>query len=228
MLQLQGIQGTPLTRPPDGLANTATVYVVNGDPCLREALKSLIRRCGWQPRIFASAEEFLACSRALVPSCLILDVALPNLSGIELQRVLGGQPELPIIFVSGVADIPVTVEAMKAGAVEFLTRPFADETLLSAVRDAIDTSQRVLSRQAESRRLRTCYESLSNREREVMGLVTNGFSNKQVADKLGITEVTVKVHRGRAVSKMYAGSLAELVGMAMTLGIAWRSLQADC
>ena len=197
------------------------VFVVDDDLSVRESLESLIRHQGWQPEIFASADDFLFRPRPLVPSCLILDLSLPGLSGLELQKRIASEwPDLPIIFITGHGDIPSSVQAMKAGAVEFLTKPFADDALLSAVRQALERSRVALDRAAELRELRDRYASLSPRERQVMALVVNGLLNKQVGSELGISEVTVKAHRGRVMQKMKAGSLPELVEIAGKLRLA--------
>jgi FixJ family two-component response regulator len=197
---------------------TPIVFVVDDDVSVRESLESLIRFAGWEPETFASAQEFLARPRVLVPSCLILDVALPDLGGLDLQkRIAADRIDMPIIFITGYGDVPMTVQAMKAGAVEFLTKPFGDDVLLSAIRNAIERSQTALRHEAEIRALRDCYASLSRREREVMALVVSGLLNKQVGGELDISEITVKAHRGRVMRKMKAGSLADLVNMAARL-----------
>jgi FixJ family two-component response regulator len=197
------------------------VFVVDDDVSVRESLELLIRCEGWEPQTFASALEFLSRPRALVPSCLVLDISLPGLNGLDLQKqVAVERPDIPIIFITGYGDVPKTVQAMKAGAVEFLTKPFAEEVLLSAIRQAIDRSQAALGREAEIRTLRDRYASLSGREREVMTLVVSGLLNKHVGGELGISEITVKAHRGRMMQKMKAGSLADLVNMAAQLGLA--------
>jgi FixJ family two-component response regulator len=198
---------------------TPIVFVVDDDVSVRESLELLIRCEGWQAETFASAQEFLACPRGLVPSCLVLDVSLPGLSGLDLQKhVAAERPDMPIIFITGYGDVPMTVQAMKAGAVEFLTKPFSDDVLLSAIRQAIERSETALCQEAETRILRDRYASLSSREREVMALVVAGLLNKQVAGDLGISEITVKAHRGRMMHKMKADSLANLVNMAGRLG----------
>lgn len=195
--------------------DTPIVFVVDDDIYVRESLASLIRCEGWRVETFGSAEEFLGSFRADVPSCLILDFALPELSGLELQKRLAVErPELPIVFVTGCGDIPTTVLAMKAGALEFLTKPFDSDVLVDAVRAGIKRSRVVLDREMEMRELRNRYASLTQRERQVMSLVVSGLLNKQVGAELGISEITVKAHRGRVTQKMQANSLADLVRMA--------------
>jgi FixJ family two-component response regulator len=195
----------------------SVVFVVDDDVSVRESLELLIGCAGWQPRIFASAQEFLCCPRALEPSCLVLDVRLPDLNGLDLQKLVADRIEMPIIFITGYGDVPLTVRAMKAGAVEFLTKPFVDEALLNAIRDALDRSQTALNCEAQIGMLRGRYTALSRREREVMALVVCGRLNKQVGAELGISEITVKAHRGRVMQKMQADSLADLVTMAARL-----------
>ena len=189
------------------------VFIVDDDVSVRESLELLIRYEGWQAEMFPSADEFLSRPRALVPSCLILDLSLPGLSGLDLQkRIASERADMPIIFITGHGDVPSTVQAMKAGAIEFLTKPFTDDSLLNAIRQAIERSRVALDQAAELQQLRDCYASLSLRERQVMVLVVSGLLNKQVGSELGISEITVKAHRGRVMQKMKADSLADLVG----------------
>lgn len=196
------------------------VFVVDDDVSVRESLELLIRCEGWQAETFTSADDFLARPRALVPNCLVLDVSLPGLSGLELQkRIAEERFYMPIVFITGHGDIPMTVQAMRAGAIEFLTKPFTDETLLSAIREALERSRISLIEEREIQELRNAYASLSQREREVMALVVSGMLNKQVGAELGISEITVKAHRGRVMHKMKAGSLADLVKLAARLGL---------
>src|SRR5881296_1939428 len=200
---------------------TPIVFVVDDDISVRESLELLIRCEGWQPEIFASAQEFLSRPRVLVPSCLILDVSLPGLNGLDLQkRIVSDRIDMPIIFITGHGDIPMSVQAMKGGAVEFLTKPFGDDVLLSAIRQAIERSRAALDREAEIGAIRDCYSSLTRRERQVMDLVVSGRLNKQVGGELGISEITVKAHRGKMMRKMKASSLADLVNMGARLGLA--------
>jgi len=194
------------------------VFVVDDDISVRESLELLIQNEGWQPKTFESAQEFLDYRHALIPSCLVLDLSLPGLNGLELQkRVAVERPEIPIIFITGHGDIPKTVEAMKCGAVEFLTKPFNDEILLTAVQRALERSRLVLAHETEMQELRDRYASLTPREMQVMALVVSGLLNKQVGGELGISEKTVKAHRGQVMQKMKANSVADLVKMAEKL-----------
>jgi len=201
-------------------AATPVVFVVDDDISVRESLELLIAEAGWQPQLCASAQEFLARPRLHSPSCLLLDVSLPDLNGLELQkRIAGDRAELPIIFMTGYGDIPMTVQAMKGGAVEFLSKPVAPEILLNAIAAALMRSRASLDEQGRLQALRDRHRSLSRREREVMSLVVRGQLNKQVGAELGIEEITVKSHRGRVMRKMHAKSLPELVTMASRLGL---------
>jgi FixJ family two-component response regulator len=195
------------------------VFVVDDDVSVRESLELLIRTAGWRPETFASAQDFLSRPRPAVACCLVLDVTLPGLSGLELQRQLVDRADMPIIFITGHGDVPMSVQAMKAGAVEFLTKPFKDDVLLDAIRGAIERSRVALRQDSEMRVLREGYASLTPREREVMALVVSGLLNKQVGGELGISEITVKAHRGQVMRKMKADSLPNLVGMAARLGL---------
>jgi len=209
------------------------VFVVDDDVSVRESLELLIKFAGWQPETFSSAADFLAHPRSTTPSCLVLDVSLPDLNGLELQKLIASErTDMPIIFITGHGDVPMTVQAMKAGAVEFLTKPFDDEVLLSAIRHAVQRSASVLNDQAEMTRIRNCYESLTHREQEVMRMVVTGMLNKQIGLKLGISEITVKAHRGKMMQKMRADSVADLVKTAVRLGLApaknpWRTTGLD-
>jgi FixJ family two-component response regulator len=194
------------------------VFVVDGDISVHESLKSLIRSGGWQPETFASAREFLVRPRPAVPSCLVLSVSLPDLSGLDLQkRVAVERPTMPIIFITGLPDVYTSVRAMKAGAIEFLMKPLNHEVLLGAIQEGIKRSCAELSREAEERALHDSYAKLSHRERQVMTLVVSGLLNKQVGAQLGISEITVKAHRGKVMQKMKADSFADLVRMAAKL-----------
>jgi len=195
------------------------VFVVDDDISVRESLELLIRSAGWRAETFASAQAFLSRPRPAVPCCLVLDVTMPGLNGLELQQRLAERTEMPIIFVTGYGDVPMTVRAMKAGAVEFLTKPVKDDVLLEAIRQSIEQSRATLDREAQMQLLRDCYSSLTPREREVMELVVSGLLNKQVGGELGISEITVKAHRGQVMRKMKADSLADLVTMAQRLGV---------
>ncbi len=193
------------------------VFVVDDDVSVRESLELLIQSEGWQAELFASAQEFLSHPRPAVPCCLILDVNLPELNGLDLQKQLTNRNDMPIVFISGCADVPMSVQAMKAGAVEFLTKPVQYDVLLKVIRDAIERSREALRLDLEMQALRGCYESLTQREREVMALVVSGLLNKQVGGELGISEITVKAHRGQVMHKMKADSLPDLVTMAARL-----------
>ena len=187
------------------------VFVVDDDVSVRESLELLILSAGWKPETFASAEDFLGRSPIDGPSCLVLDVTLPNLNGLDLQSRIIDRTDMPIIFITGYGDVPTTVRAMKAGAVEFLTKPLADDVLQNAIEQAIERSRVTLAREAELRALRSLHSSLTPREQEVMALVVAGLLNKQIAATLGISEITVKAHRGQVMRKMQVGSLADLV-----------------
>ena len=195
------------------------VFVVDDDVSVRESLEHLIRWSGWQPETFASAEDFLARSRIDGPSCLVLDLSLPNLNGLDLQERIVERTGIPIIFITGHGDIPTSVQAMKAGAVEFLTKPFSDDVLLAAIEQAIERSRAALAHAAELREFRSRHDSLTPREQQTMALVVSGLLNKQIALKLGISEITVKAHRGQVMRKMRVRSLADLVRVAAALGI---------
>jgi FixJ family two-component response regulator len=208
------------SRPAPNSQAMPIVFVVDDDVSVRESLELLIRSAGWKPETFASARAFLSRPKPDVPSCLVLDVSLPDLNGLDLQnRVAANWTDMPIIFITGYGDIPMTVRAMKAGAVEFLTKPFDDGVLLAAIRNALERSREILDRETELRELRDRQRSLTPREREVMALVVTGKLNKQIGGELGISEITVKAHRMHMMKKMRADSLPDLVRMATTLAL---------
>jgi FixJ family two-component response regulator len=199
---------------------TPVVYVVDDDISVRESLEWMIEAEGWRPCVFASAREFLAAPPEVAPHCAILDIGLPDVSGLELQeKIVAERPETPIIFITGTNDVPMTVRAMKAGAIEFLTKPFSDEVLLAAIQGALERSAKSIEAAAKKQTIEDRYALLSGRERQVMALVVSGLMNKQVGGKLGISEITVKAHRGQVMRKMEARSLADLIGMADRLGL---------
>ena len=205
---------------PSGISqDTPVVFVVDDDVSVRESLDALLRCAGWRTEMFASAQEFLARPRIDIPSCLVLDVSLPDLNGLDLQKRIGDRADMPIIFITGYGDVPTTVQAMKAGAVEFLTKPFGDDVLLDAIQQAIERSQAAHAYEVELRTLRDRHASLTPREREIMALVVYGLLNKQIAVELGISEITVKAHRGQVMRKMHVDSLADLVRAATSLNI---------
>jgi FixJ family two-component response regulator len=216
--RLTGV-GHELALPPV-LQVAPVVFVVDDDISVRESLELLIHCEGWKAETFSSAKKFLDRPRSLGPSCLVLDYSLPDLNGLEVQkRVACECPEMPIIFITGHRDVPMTVQAMKAGALEFLTKPFSHDVLVNAIREGLYRSGSALRREADMQPLRNCYASLSRRERQVMALVVSGLLNKQVGAELGISEITVKAHRGKVMQKMQADSLADLVRMAARLRI---------
>src|SRR6204780_1424213 len=199
---------------------TPIVFIVDDDVSVRESLELLVHCAGWQPESFASAQAFLDYPRVTLPNWLVLGVSLPGLNGLDLQRIVADErTDMPIIFITGYGDVPMTVRAMKAGAVEFLTKPFSDDVLLSAIRAALERSRVALGLEAEMRVLRDRYASLSQRERQVMALVVSGLLNKQVGGELCISEITVKAHRGKVMQKMKAASFAHLVNMGTKLRI---------
>jgi FixJ family two-component response regulator len=199
--------------------DTPVVFVVDDDVSVRESLELLILSAGWQPQTFASAEEFLERSGIDGPSCLVLDVRLPSLNGLDLQKRIIDRADIPIVFITGYGDVPTTVEAMKAGAVDFVTKPFGDDVLLNAIGQALERSRAALAHEAQMYALKKRYMSLTPRERETMVLVVSGLLNKQIAVELGISEITVKAHRGRVMRKMRVDSLAELVRQAAALDV---------
>ena len=205
---------------PEPRESNAVIAIVDDDPSVRKGLERLIRSLGWRAETFASAQEFLDRSRTEAPSCLVLDLQLPGLSGLDLQkRMSDAGLEIPIVFLTGHGNIPASVKAMKAGAVEFLTKPVDEQDLLGAIQEAIERDRRTREEHADKRELKRRYESLTAREQEVMAQVISGLLNKQIAGELKITEDTVKFHRGNIMRKMEAGSLADLVRMAENLGI---------
>jgi len=199
-------------------ASVATVFIVDDDVSVRESLELLVRNENWRPQTFACAQEFLNHPRTLVPSCLVLDISLPGLNGLELQNRLAVEHiDMPIIFITGYGDVPKSVQAMKAGAIEFLTKPVDNGALISAIRNALERSRLMIVQEAEMRELRERYAALTPREQQVMALVVAGLLNKQVGGELGISEITVKAHRGQVMQKMKANSLADLVRTAAKL-----------
>ena len=213
------------TRPMS--SDTPVVFIVDDDISVRESLELLVRNENWKPETFASAQEFLNHPRKLVPSCLVLDLSLPGLNGLELQKQLAAEHiDMPIIFITGYGDVPKTVQAMKAGAVEFLTKPLDYEVLVGAIRNALQRSRLALAQNAELQELQNRYTSLTPREQQVMALVVTGLLNKQVGGELGISEITVKAHRAQVMQKMKANSLADLVRIAGKLRPAHPAIHA--
>jgi FixJ family two-component response regulator len=208
-----------MSSPGEISSGPPVVFIVDDDVSVRESLELLILSAGWRPESFASAEDFLARSRIDRPSCLVLDLSLPNINGLDLQSRIVDRTDMPIIFITGHGDVPTSVQAMKAGAAEFLTKPFSDEVLLNVIRQAIERSRTALAHEAGLRTLQDCYASLTPREREIMALVVSGLLNKQIAFELGISEITVKAHRGQVMRKMQVDSLAHLVRVAAALDV---------
>jgi FixJ family two-component response regulator len=204
---------------PASARDTPVVFVVDDDVSVRESLELLILSAGWQPETFASAEDFLARSHSDGPSCLVLDVSLPDLNGLDLQKRIVDRADMPIIFITGYGDVPTTVQAMKAGALEFLTKPLGDDVLHDAIRQAIERSRDSVAQAVELRALRDRHSSLTPRQQEIMVLVVSGLLNKQIAAELGISEITVKAHRGQVMRKMQVDSLAHLVRVAAALDV---------
>jgi FixJ family two-component response regulator len=211
--------GSRAAQPAPATTVMPVVFVVDDDVSVRESLELMILAAGWHPETFPSATDFLAHPRLGGPSCLVLDVSLPDLNGLDLQKRIVDWTDMPIIFITGYGDVPTSVRAMKAGAAEFLTKPFNDDVLLSAIRQAIDRSRVELAREAELHAFRNCHASLTPREREIMALVVSGLLNKQIGAELGISEITVKAHRGKVMRKMHVDSLADLVRIAMALNV---------
>lgn len=216
-MSLSSVLDGPTKTTPMLQQTAPVVFVVDDDVSVRESLELLIGSMGWEAQTFGSATDFLGHPRAASPSCLVLDVGLPDLNGLDLQRLVGDRRDMPIIFITGYGDVPTTVRAMKAGAVEFLTKPFAEDVLLAAISDALERSRTAVEQEGELHSIREAHASLSTREREVMALVVSGLMNKQIGGELGISEITVKAHRGQVMRKMHARSLADLVTIAAKL-----------